>query len=203
MVLDFATLSPNKIYHTLTQTIIPRPVAWVLTQHANGEYNLAPFSYFTPVCSNPPLVMFSVGYKPDGQMKDTAKNILERETFVIHIAPSDFAEKVTQTAAILDDGVSEIEANQLTLAEFDGSELPRVEGPKVTMLCKLHKHDQVGPGLQNILYGEVLKVWVDDEIVTETEDRYYINAAGIDAIGRMGGNEYTTLGQTLDVPRPK
>jgi flavin reductase (DIM6/NTAB) family NADH-FMN oxidoreductase RutF len=119
MVLDFATLSPNKIYHTLTQVIIPRPVAWVLSEHANGELNLAPFSYFTPVCSNPPLVVFSVGYKPNGEMKDTAKNILERDHFVIHIASSDLAGQVTQTAAILDDGVSEVSANNLTLVDFD------------------------------------------------------------------------------------
>ena len=203
MVLDFATLSPNKIYHTLTQVIIPRPVAWVLSEHANGELNLAPFSYFTPVCSNPPLVVFSVGYKPNGEMKDTAKNILERDHFVIHIASSDLAGPMTQTAAILDDGVSEVSENNLTLVDFEDASLPRVQGPKVAMFCKLHKHDQVGEGAQNIIYGEVLKVWVDDSIVNETEDRYYIDAKGIDAIGRMGGNEYTTLGETLDVPRPK
>ena len=66
MNLDFSTLSANQRYHLMTQTIIPRPIAWVLTDSNNGSFNLAPFSYFTAVSSAPPMLMLSVGKKPNG-----------------------------------------------------------------------------------------------------------------------------------------
>ena len=70
MNIDASTLAPIQIYHLMTQTVIPRPIAWVLTESGEADYNLAPFSYFTPVSSNPPLLMFSVGKKPTGEIKD-------------------------------------------------------------------------------------------------------------------------------------
>ncbi|WP_197465918.1 flavin reductase family protein, partial [Vibrio sp. HI00D65] len=66
------------------------------------EYNLAPFSYFTPVSSNPPLLMLSVGKKPSGEIKDTTRNAHETGKLVIHIASSSSAEVMTATAATLE-----------------------------------------------------------------------------------------------------
>ena len=74
MYLNLSDLSASQVYHTLTQTLIPRPVAWVLSDSGNDGLNLAPFSYFNAVCSDPPLVMISVGKKPDGNQKDTCSN---------------------------------------------------------------------------------------------------------------------------------
>ncbi len=83
MIIDTCELSANRIYHTMIQTIIPRPVAWVLSDNGKDDcrqsvslteqperFNLAPFSYFTPVSSKPPVLMFSVGKKPNGSPKD-------------------------------------------------------------------------------------------------------------------------------------
>ncbi len=60
MNLKLDTLAPTQIYHLMTQTVVPRPIAWALTESSEKEYNLAPFSYFTPVSSNPPVLMLSV-----------------------------------------------------------------------------------------------------------------------------------------------
>ena len=46
MNIDLTELSQNQVYHTMTQTVVPRPIAWVLSEHENGKLNLAPFSYF-------------------------------------------------------------------------------------------------------------------------------------------------------------
>lgn len=56
MIIDLAKMSTSQVYFSLTQTVIPRPIAWVLSRYADGQYNLAPFSYFNAVCSDPPLV---------------------------------------------------------------------------------------------------------------------------------------------------
>ncbi|WP_299196544.1 hypothetical protein [uncultured Amphritea sp.] len=46
MDIKLDSISSAQAYFTLTQTVLPRPVAWVLSEHENGEFNLAPFSFF-------------------------------------------------------------------------------------------------------------------------------------------------------------
>ena len=94
MDIDLAALGPAQVYGLMTQTLIPRPIAWVLSENSDGGLNLAPFSYFNAVCSSPPLVMISVGKKPDGSFKDTRVNIEGRRFTVAADAlrPSDNSE---------------------------------------------------------------------------------------------------------------
>ncbi|MFV2033306.1 MAG: flavin reductase family protein, partial [Gammaproteobacteria bacterium] len=100
MIVPFDTLSPAKVYFTLIQTLMPRPVAWVLSENPDESYNLAPFSYFNAICSDPPLIMLSIGVKPDGGPKDSRLNIEAGKDFVVHIAHRELAPVVTQTSAI-------------------------------------------------------------------------------------------------------
>ncbi|SIS77024.1 flavin reductase family protein [Neptunomonas antarctica] len=203
MLLDLDLISRNAVYHTLTQVIIPRPVAWVLSEHQNGQYNLAPFSYFSAVCSDPPIMMISVGKKPDGSEKDTYRNIIEREQFIIHIAGSELAESVTKSSAVLDAGVSEIELCDLHTTPVEGFPLPRIIGPKIAMSCRFYEEKQIGSSGQHLLFGQVEKVWLDDGIVSIDENgRIKVNASIVDPLGRLGGNEYTTFGEILDISRP-
>lgn len=48
MLIDFEGMDPKDAYHILTQTVIPRPVAWVLSENPDGDFNLAPFSFSRP-----------------------------------------------------------------------------------------------------------------------------------------------------------
>ena len=83
MNLNFSDFSASQRYHLMTQTIIPRPIAWVLTDSSSNaekdNFNLAPFSYFTAVSSEPPILMLSVGKKPNGDDKDTLINVRENK----------------------------------------------------------------------------------------------------------------------------
>ena len=63
MYIDFSQWDPSAIYHLMTQTVVPRPIAWVLTESADQNFNLAPFSYFTAVSSHPPLLMISTVFR--------------------------------------------------------------------------------------------------------------------------------------------
>jgi len=85
MLLRLDQFEAAQRYYLMSQTLVPRPVAWVLSENATGSYNLAPFSYFNAICSTPPLIMFSIGKKPDGADKDTRRNIIERKRFTVHI----------------------------------------------------------------------------------------------------------------------
>ncbi|GLP95880.1 flavin reductase family protein [Paraferrimonas sedimenticola] len=208
MLIDFNQLSPNRIYHTMTQTLIPRPVAWVLSDNGEGEgqdrYNLAPFSYFTAVSSNPPLLMISVGKKPDGSPKDTIVNAKARKHLVIHIANKDLAAAVTESSRTREHGDSELSASQLATEAFGDFPLPRLADCKVAYACEVHKVEEIGETPQTLIFAEVKKVYIDDSVViSDDKGRMKINAQGVDAIGRLGGNEYAALGEVIDVPRPK
>jgi flavin reductase (DIM6/NTAB) family NADH-FMN oxidoreductase RutF len=68
-------MQPCEIYLTLTQTVISRRVARVLSGNPDGGSNLAPLPFFNALCSDPPLIMISVGRYSDGSLKDTRADI--------------------------------------------------------------------------------------------------------------------------------
>ena len=107
MIIDFAELSPSQAYFTMIQTVIPRPIAWVMSVNEGGNYNLAPFSYFNAVCSDPPLLLISVGKKPDGSFKDTRVNIEQRKEFVVHVAHRGLLDELNDSSATLPYGESD------------------------------------------------------------------------------------------------
>ncbi|MFL1452984.1 flavin reductase family protein [Marinobacter sp. GN3S48] len=204
MLIDFDGMAPQNIYHILTQTVIPRPVAWVLSENPDGDYNLAPFSFFTPITSNPPLLMFSVGKKPtDGAFKDTRVNIEQRKRFVVHIAHRELASAMTETSRTMPHGESELVNTDLELTNFEGSELPRLKDCRVAMACELYDIKEIGPTPQTLVFGKILSVYVADEAARhDDKGRLVFDAAAIDPIGRLGGSEYVTFGEVLKIPRP-
>lgn len=203
MNIDLSTLAPTQIYHLMTQTVIPRPIAWVLTDSGQENYNLAPFSYFTPVSSNPPLLMFSVGKKPSGDIKDTTRNVLETGRMVVHIAHEGLADEVTQTAATLDHGDSEVNANNIELVAFDEFELPRVKGCPIAFACKLYEVKEIGETPQSLIFAEIEKVFIDPEVIGDRSDRLVVDALKVNPLSRLGGGEYATLDNVFSVARPK
>ena len=96
--INFTNKPTREIYGLMTQTIIPRPIAWILTDNGDQSFNLAPFSFFNGVSSTPPLLSVSIGHKSDGTKKDTWLNIESRSHFIVHIPPAHLATSVTKTA---------------------------------------------------------------------------------------------------------
>ena len=204
MIIDFSTLSANNIYHTLTQTIIPRPIAWVLSKNPQGVLNLAPFSYFTAVSSNPPILMYAVGQKPCGTYKDSATNVESTAELVIHIASCDLADDVTQSAATLPNDQSELDLLDLDIVDFDGVSLGRIQQCKVAYACKLHKVIEMGELPMKLMFVEVTKAYIDDSIIElDEKGRSKIDALGLDPLARLGAAEYADLNEIFKVSRPK
>lgn len=204
MLIDIAAMDPKDAYHVLTQTVIPRPVAWVLSENPEGDFNLAPFSFFTPITSNPPLLMFSVGKKPtDGAFKDTRVNIEERKQFVVHIAHRELAAAVTESSRTLAHGDSELKNLDLEVVDFEGSRLPRLRDCHVAFACELYDIKEIGSGPQSLVFGKVNQVWVSDEAARyDDKNRLTFDGAAIDPLGRLGGSEYVTFGEIIKIPRP-
>ncbi|KAJ3232506.1 hypothetical protein HDU81_002876, partial [Chytriomyces hyalinus] len=75
----------REMYSLLISAVVPRPIAFISTigSDPDAPANLAPFSYYTIVCHDPPTLMVSINYSR-GKPKDTLINIQETGQFVIN-----------------------------------------------------------------------------------------------------------------------
>jgi len=208
MNLNFDNYTPNQRYHLMTQTIIPRPIAWALTDSNNGNFNLAPFSYFTAVASAPPMLMISVGKKPNGDNKDTLVNIRDRKKVVIHIASQQQASLVSQTAATLAHGESELANTALTTTKFDGFALPRLTQCDIAYGCDLYEIKELGDVPQQLIFVEVKQVYINNNVASidvdaHGKERIKVHADKIKPLARLGGGEFTTINDPFSLIRPE
>jgi flavin reductase (DIM6/NTAB) family NADH-FMN oxidoreductase RutF len=204
MNLNIAELSPNQRYHLMTQTIIPRPIAWALTDSGNSSFNLAPFSYFTAVSSAPPILMLSVGKKPNGDSKDTLVNIINNKQVVIHIASAQHAALVTQTSQTLTHGESELTEAKIATTEFVGFSLPRIAQCDIAYGCELYEIKELGDVPQSLIFVEVKQVYINDKVADiDNKQRIKVHADKISPLSRLGGGEYATIDKPFEIERPK
>jgi flavin reductase (DIM6/NTAB) family NADH-FMN oxidoreductase RutF len=139
MIIDFNQIESIERYKLMSGNIIPRPVAWIVTEN-NGFINLAPFSYFTGVSSVPPLLMVSIGRKKKGidEPKDTFKNIKETGKATVCLVPVDLASKMDKTGEVLPFGKSEAEMFGIELERIECEFPPIVKGCKRAFLTTLY-----------------------------------------------------------------
>jgi flavin reductase (DIM6/NTAB) family NADH-FMN oxidoreductase RutF len=202
MIIDLGKLGSGDTHGLMAQAIIPRPIAWVLSDNGNGTWNFAPFSFFTGVCSDPPLVMISVGRRPYGAKKDTWVNIEERSDFVIHLADTAHGQEVSNSSTSIPHGESELDLVGMATEPVEGERLPRVIGPKVAMFCTRHAIHEVGNKPQGLILGEIHRIWLDDDVVQATDDSIQIDAAKLEPLSRLGGIQYADLGQIREIAKP-
>jgi flavin reductase (DIM6/NTAB) family NADH-FMN oxidoreductase RutF len=208
MNLNFLDYTADQRYHLMTQTIIPRPIAWALTDSGNSSFNLAPFSYFTAVSSAPPILMLSVGKKPNGDPKDTLVNIINNEKMVIHIASEQHANLVTQTAQTLVHGESELTNTTLSTTEFANFSLPRLTQCDIAYGCELYEIKELGDVPQSLIFVEVKQVYINDRVAdidvnADGKKRIKVYAEKVNPLARLGGGEYASIKKPFNIVRPK
>jgi flavin reductase (DIM6/NTAB) family NADH-FMN oxidoreductase RutF len=203
MEVDFNQLTPSQVYHSIVQTLIPRPIAWVLSLNKNQSCNLAPFSYFNAVSSDPPLVMISVGKKADGSFKDTKINIEARKHFVIHLPSVEQALAVNNSSATLANEQSEVDALDLETTDFELSPLPRLKDCPVAYACELFDILEIGQTPMAMILGKITALYIDDDIIEQPLDNQaVINSSKMNPLARLGGIDYSSLGKTFSIKRP-
>lgn len=191
----------DNIYKLMIGSIVPRPIAFVSTVNKNGNRNLAPFSFFNGVCSNPPIVLFSTVIRKDGSHKDTLNNVEATGEFVVNIVSEEFAEKMNVTSAEVPPDVDEFALSGLTPVSSDIVKPARVKESKISMECKLVQIVRFGQGAGSgcTVFGEILRFHIADELF----DNYRIDPDKFHPIGRMGGPTYTRTRDRFDLIRPK
>jgi flavin reductase (DIM6/NTAB) family NADH-FMN oxidoreductase RutF len=187
----------------MTQVLIPRPIAWILSINENESFNLAPFSYFSGVCSEPPLISISIGKKKNGMPKDTRQNILDRKSFVVHIPNIEQAQMVTDSAKPFESGNSEIENLDLEIQRIEGFKLPILKDAAIALECEYHQHFEVGDVQQALILGRIQKLYTSEGVSSEENGRRAFCAKSINPLARLGGKDYAGLDQSFTIePSP-
>ncbi len=202
MESDPTTLAPGELYQHMIRLVTPRPIAWVSTISNDGVPNLAPFSYFNAVGSNPPTLMFCPANRPDGTRKDSLANIEQNGEFVVNVVPFDLAEPMNQCGAPYEPEINEFEAAGLTSADSTQVRPPRVAEAPACFECVLHTALSLGtgPGGANLVVGRIVAIHVRDDVLDE---KGRADPGRLDSIGRMGGISYTRTTERFDLERAR
>lgn len=202
MTIDPSVAGYQNVYKLMVGVIVPRPIAFVSTISADGVRNLAPFSFFTAVSANPPVICFAPMVRgAGGRRKDTLQNIQDTGEFVVNIVSEDFAERMNACSGDYPPEVDEFSVSGLTPVPSDLVKPAKVAESRVNMECRLVEVVEVStkPLGGSLVLGEVLRFHVADDLF----DDFRIDPDVLRAIGRMGGPTYTRTMDRFNLERPK
>ncbi len=199
MTIDLFGEYADRAFPILSSLVVPRPIAWVTTLNENGTVNAAPFSFFGLFGSKPPLVIFTVGDRPEGGPKDTARNAERTGEFVVHTVDEDLAGAMVGTAAALPYGESESDAAGLETAPSKVVAVPRLAAAPAAFECRVHSIQRIGQN--RLVLGTVVSLELRDELF-DTESRRVVHEK-YRPVGRMGApNWYCRCGDRFEMEVP-
>jgi flavin reductase (DIM6/NTAB) family NADH-FMN oxidoreductase RutF len=205
-----ADCETRQVYKLMTGIIVPRPIALVSTIDCHGLRNLAPFSFFTGVGSNPPTVLFcptvraASSFGAEGEpdfRKDTLRNVEETGEFVVNIVSEAIAAAANAASAEVPPEVDEFMLAGLTPVASESVRPPRVAESPAQMECKLLQvvYTNRAPGGGVVVLGEIVRFHVRANLFED----FRIDPAGLDAVGRMAGNTWVRTRDRIELIRPK
>jgi flavin reductase (DIM6/NTAB) family NADH-FMN oxidoreductase RutF len=199
MELDFTGALADRAYPILASLVCPRPIAWVTTLNPDGSVNVAPFSFFNLVGTEPPLLMFCPGDRDDGTPKDSARNAHDRGEFVVNLVDDPLAEVMVRTSASLPPGESEALRENLALLPSSTLATPRLAAAPASFECKVHSIQLIGEN--RIIFGLIQRTHVRDDLYDPETAR--IRAELYHPIGRMASpNWYCHTRDQFELVRP-
>ena len=194
-------ISERENYKFLIGAIVPRPIALITSLSKDEVLNVAPFSYFNIVTSNPPIVSVALQRK-NGQLKDTARNILEKGEAVIHIVDTLNVDEANKTAANLGKDESEFEVTNFTQIPSKTVNIPSLKETKIRFEVELEQHVPLknnGVPSVDLMLLKIKQYHIDDEIYHEGR----IDPDGLGAVSRLAGHDYAEIGKIFTIKRPE
>lgn len=191
-----ADQSTQENYHLLTSLVVPRPIAWISTRSEDGVDNLAPYSFFNVVSSDPLLVHFTQSRRLGDPWKDTFRNVMATGEFVINISSATLAEHVAQTAAVLPPGENEFAWAHLETAASTAVAPPRVAAAPAALECRLDSVLAKGNG--TMVFGAVQCFHVAETVWNS--DR--VDPRLLDPLCRLSGANFAAMGDVFRLPTP-
>jgi len=180
-------------YKLMSQTIIPRPIAWIVTEDKE-VINIAPFSYFIGLSSNPATVLVSIGHKADGTPKDTLANIRKNKKCTICMVEEKDLEKMHFSSKSLSKDESEAEFFDIKTKSLIEDYPPIIQGVPCAYFCELNQEIKLGGNTIPIILN-ISQIFVDNRVITDKE-RLSIS---FNPVARVGGS-YAFLGKNIIAP---
>ena len=186
MEIDINALARPARYKLLTSLVVPRPIALVTTMTDAAIVNAAPFSYFNVLGEDPPILIISADARPNGQMKDTVRNILTNKQFVVNLVDEAIAEKMHGAAVDAPSDMSEIDLVGFTTAASQRIKPPRIAESPVSFECELHT--QLDFKTRLLFIGQIQWMHVRDGIIDPANMRRLPDT--YHPVGRLYANRY-------------
>ncbi|MDY4021302.1 flavin reductase family protein [Staphylococcus borealis] len=198
--IDPKQLSDLQNYKLLSGSIIPRPIAFVTSSDSEGRLNAAPFSFFNIVNNAPPMIAISAQRK-GGKRKDTAINIENVKSFVVHITDEDNVEEINKTAAPIQPEDNELDLTELHMITSDIIDVPAIKEAKIRFECQLEQMILLGSEDEgaDLIIGTIVKYHIQDDVYFGDSK---INANQLKPVARLAGNDYAKLGEQFTIERP-
>jgi flavin reductase (DIM6/NTAB) family NADH-FMN oxidoreductase RutF len=203
MEINPATLPHQSVYKIMTGSILPRPIGWVSTVDLNGCPNLAPFSFFNAVCSNPPTLLFCPLIRgTDGMAKDTLNNVRVTHEFVVNIVTEDTLQAMNASSIEAPPEFDEFEFAGLTLSASVSVKPPRVKESPVHFECRVREIIEISdkPGGGSIVIGTILHIHVEERVLLGQDK---IDLSALKPVGRLMGGGFCRVTDLIEMERPK
>ena len=192
MTIEYKNIEPSDRYKLMANSVIPRPIAWIVTE--DEVVNVAPFSYFTPLSSNPPVMIVSIGHKSNGEPKDTLKNIRKTKKCTICIADDTQFEKLHFSSKELENSISEADEFDIELEKIDDNFPPVIKGVPIAFLCEFYEEIELKGSKTIPIIVEIKKEFIQDDCIDKALHVEF------NPLARIGAN-YGAI--TEKIPAPK
>ena len=200
MFIDFTQTAPQDRYKLLTATVIPRPIALVTTQSADGVLNAAPFSFFNVFSEDPALAILGLEARRDNDgLKDTTTNIKATGELVINLVDKELGPAMAACAAPLDAASSEFEFAGLTPAPSLNITVPGIAEAPIRLECKLFEMRHLTER-RHLCIAEIVALHARDGIIDP--ETLYIDLSAYHPLGRLFGDGYFEVASSFDIPVP-
>lgn len=187
---DVNDIQNSELFKIISNSITPRPIAFVSTVDKEGKVNLSPFSFFNAFGVNPSTLIFSPARRGrDNTTKHTYDNVKEVAEVVINTVNYDMVQQMSLSSSDYVKGVNEFSKSGFTQVESDLVKPPRVGESPVAFECKVREVIETGTegGSGNLVICEVVKVHIQDGLL---EENGTIDPNKLDIVGRLGGDYY-------------
>ena len=195
MLIDYGDKALTQRYQLMAQTIIPRPIAWVVTEN-DGVVNVAPFSYFMGLSSEPATMVISVGHKSDGSQKDTLRNLRESKKCTICMVDGALLEKMHFSSKELDASLSEADIFNIPLTRPYDDFPPMVEGTPSAFFCEFYQEFELKGSRTIPLVVEIKQQYINDDCISDRETMHI----SYDAVARVG-KSYAMMSEEIKPPK--
>lgn len=178
MILDYSEINDLNRYKIMSDTVVPRPIAWIVTED-DGVLNAAPFSYFIPISSNPATLIVAIGEKEPGVPKDSLANILKTKKATICFANKDNVDKVKLSSTMLPKDQSEVSEYGIDVEKVLEEFPPMISSSQSALFCEYYDTVKI-PGKTTPLILEIKKQFIEDDRINE---KMHIK---VENVGRSG-----------------